>query len=155
MLLPSRSKGLIEVVEIAIQGYNVHGRALEKDWFGNHRVDHFALSCKGPRLHRTDVGLNALDRRILADILDSGPVAYGFLSGLWTSPMVARVIAEEVGVSYHPGHVCRLLHALGFSVQRPQRLLIRADPREQAHWRQHVYPGIKAASRQGTALVFE
>src|SRR3954465_495630 len=55
MLLPSRSKGLIEVVEIAIQGYNVHGRALEKDWFGNHRVDHFALSCKGPRLHRTDV----------------------------------------------------------------------------------------------------
>src|SRR3954454_11285177 len=58
MLLPSRSKGLIEVVEIAIQGYNVHGRALEKDWFGNHRVDHFALSCKGPRLHRTDVRVN-------------------------------------------------------------------------------------------------
>jgi transposase len=98
--------------------------------------------------------LDSLDRRLLADILDSGPVAYGFLSGLWTSPMVARIIAEEFGVYYHPGHVCRLLHALGFSVQRPQRLLIRADPREQARWRQHVYPGIKAACRPGTALIF-
>jgi transposase len=99
--------------------------------------------------------LAAQDRRLLGDILDSGPVAYGFLSGLWTSPMVARVIAEEFGISYHPGHVCRLLHALGFSRQRPQRLLIRADPLAQARWRQHVYPGIKSSCRQGTALVFE
>jgi transposase len=91
----------------------------------------------------------------LGDILDSGPVAYGFLSGLWTSPMVARVIAEAFGVSYHPGPVCRLLHALGFSRQRRQRLLIRADPLVQARWRQHVYPGIKSAGRSGTALVCE
>jgi hypothetical protein len=81
-------------------------------------------------------------------------VAYGFLSGLWTSPMVTPVIAEEFGVSYHPGHVCRLWHALGFSVQRPQRLLMRADPSQQARWRQHVYPGIKASCRQGPALLF-
>ncbi len=38
--------------------------------------------------------LDCLDRRILADILDSGPVAYGFLSGVWTSPMISRLIAE-------------------------------------------------------------
>ncbi|MBI1870816.1 MAG: helix-turn-helix domain-containing protein [Chlamydiae bacterium] len=31
----------------------------------------------------------------LCDIIDSGPVAYGFLSGVWTSPMIARVIQEE------------------------------------------------------------
>src|SRR3954469_449296 len=30
-----------------------------------------------------------------------------------------------------------------------------ADPIEQAHWRQHVYPGIKASCRPGAALLFE
>src|SRR3954452_12336261 len=73
MLLPSRSKGLIEVVEIAIQGYNVHGRALEKDWFGNHRVDHFALSCKGPRLHRTDVMISIIRISSLASCRHTSP----------------------------------------------------------------------------------
>ena len=35
----------------------------------------------------------------LTDILDSGPVAYGFTSGIWTCPMVARAIEEEFSVS--------------------------------------------------------
>ena len=30
----------------------------------------------------------------LGDILDSGPVAYGLDTGIWTSPMIAWVIAE-------------------------------------------------------------
>src|SRR3954471_21550903 len=55
MLVPSRSKGLIEVVEIAIQGYNIHGKALKQNWFANHRVDRSTCSCKGPCLNRTDV----------------------------------------------------------------------------------------------------
>jgi hypothetical protein len=44
---------------------------------------------------------------------------------------------------------------LEFSVQRPKRLLAGADPTEQARWRQHVYPGIKASCHSGAALVFE
>ncbi|MGD1101029.1 MAG: winged helix-turn-helix domain-containing protein, partial [Terriglobia bacterium] len=54
----------------------------------------------------------------LSDILDSGPVAYGLDTGIWTSPMIAWAIEEEFGVVYHPGHVRKLLHHLGFSVQR-------------------------------------
>ena len=67
----------------------------------------------------------------LADIIESGPVAYGYLSGVWTSPMLSRVIAEEFGCQYHPGHVRKLLHEIGFSVQRPERMLARANPSEQ------------------------
>jgi len=67
----------------------------------------------------------------LGDILDSGPVAYGLDNGIWTSPMIAWVIEEEFGVVYHPGHVRKLLHTLGFSVQRPRRVLARANPTEQ------------------------
>src|SRR3982750_4789089 len=57
MLVPSRSKGLIEVVEIAIKGYNIHGKALKQNWFANHRVDRSTCSCKGPCLNRTAVKL--------------------------------------------------------------------------------------------------
>src|SRR3954447_24798947 len=61
MLVPSRSKGLIEVVEIEIKGYDIHGKALKQNWFGNHRVDRSTRSCKGPCLNRTDVIVAGLD----------------------------------------------------------------------------------------------
>jgi len=38
-----RRKRLIEAVQVAIQGYNIHRRALKQGWLGNHRADHFAL----------------------------------------------------------------------------------------------------------------
>ena len=79
----------------------------------------------------------------LADIIDSGPVAYGYLSGVWTSPMVARVIEEEFGVHYHPGHVRKLLREIGFSVQRPKRQLARADKQQQDRWHRYTYPRLK------------
>jgi hypothetical protein len=49
-------------------------------------------------------------REQLGDILDSGPVAYGLDTGIWTSPIIAWVIEQEFGVHYHPGHVRKLLH---------------------------------------------
>lgn len=82
-------------------------------------------------------------RRHLADILESGPVTDGFDCGVWTSPRIARVIQEEWGIGYHPGHVRRLLHQMGFSVQRPRRVLMRADPVQQDRWQRYDYPRLK------------
>jgi transposase len=87
--------------------------------------------------------LTEKQRQELSDILDSGPVSYGLDNGIWTSPMIAWVIEEEFSVTYHPGHVRKLLHDLGFSVQRPQRLLARADPQKQNRWHRHTYPQLK------------
>jgi len=79
----------------------------------------------------------------LCDIIDSGPVAYGFCSGVWTSPMIARVIKDEFDVFYHPGHVRKMLRKFGFSVQRPKRTLARADRAEQDRWHRYTYPSLK------------
>ena len=87
----------------------------------------------------------------LGDILDSGPVAYGLDTGIWTSPMIAWVIEEEFGVSYHPGHVRKLLHAMDFSVQRPRRVLARADAAAQERWQRRTYPHLKKKPRDTTA----
>jgi transposase len=83
----------------------------------------------------------------LEDILDSGPVAYGFHSDVWTCPMVCRVIEEEFSVSYHPAHVSRILHELEFSVQRPRKVLARADKQAQSRWVRYRYPAIKKKPR--------
>lgn len=82
-------------------------------------------------------------RSRLDDLIDSGPVAYGFPSGVWTSPMIARVIAEEFDVRYHPGHVRKVLKSMGFSVQRPRRKLAKADPAAQDRWQRYTYPRLK------------
>lgn len=84
-----------------------------------------------------------IQRQKLSDILDSGPVAYGFTSGVWTSPMVTRVIEEEFSLIYHPAHVSRMLHKLGFSVQRPKKTLAQADQAEQSRWVRYEYPSLK------------
>jgi transposase len=87
--------------------------------------------------------LTQKQRQQLGDILDSGPVAYGLDRGIWTSPRIAWVIEEEFGVQYHPGHVRKLLRALGFSVQRPRRVLARADAAAQDRWHRRIYPKLK------------
>jgi transposase len=118
------------------------GRSRVSEWLRNYERDGYEALLEGVRPGRP-AALDEKGRVRLADIVESGPVAYGFLSGVWTSPMIARVIAEEFGVRYHPGHVRRLLHALGFSVQRPKRLLVKADPEKRDRWHKIVYPALK------------
>lgn len=88
-------------------------------------------------------GLDQKDRERLCDILDSGPVAYGLETGIWTSPLVRQVIADEFGQEYHVGHVRKLLRQLGYSVQRPTTRLVQADLRQKRKWVRYTYPNLK------------
>jgi transposase len=87
--------------------------------------------------------LTGAQRQQLHDIVESGPVAYGLNTGVWTSPVLAGVIREEFGIDYHPGHVRKLLHGLGCSVQRPTTRLVQADPKAQNKWIRYTYPNLK------------
>jgi transposase len=111
-------------------------------WLQQYEQHGWEALLEGHRCGRPN-GLSAAQISQLDDIIDSGPVAYGFPSGVWTSPMIVRVIAEEFAVDYHPGHVRKLLKAMGFSVQRPRRKLAKADPVEQDRWQRYTYPRLK------------
>lgn len=87
--------------------------------------------------------LTARQKEHLQDILDSGPVAYGLETGIWTSPIIRRVITEEFKVDYHAGHVRKLLARLGYSLQRPTTRLVQADPEEKSRWVRYTYPRLK------------
>jgi transposase len=87
--------------------------------------------------------LSRQDRERLCDILDSGPVAYGLETGIWTSPLVRHVIEEEFGLQYHTGHVRKLLRQLGYWVQRPTTRLVQADVEQHRKWVRYTYPNLK------------
>jgi transposase len=97
---------------------------------------------EGHRVGRP-TSLSGKQQEQLQDILDSGPVAYGLETGIWTSPVIRGVIAQEFGVDYHPGHVRKLLKRLGYSVQRPTTRLVQADPAEKSRWVRYTYPRLK------------
>jgi transposase len=92
--------------------------------------------------------LSSADWEKLADIIESGPVAYGLSTGVWTSVIITSIIEEEFGVRYHPGHVRKLLKQLGFSVQRPTIQLVNADPQQQNKWIRYTYPNLKKTPKK-------
>jgi transposase len=126
-------------------------RSRVSEWLRSYEGSGFDGLLEGQRSGRPPL-ITPAQRTALSDIVDSGPVAYGFLSGVWTSVMIARVIAEECGVTYHPGHVRKLLHQIGFSVQRPKRVLAKADPEKRDKWHRITYPALKKSPEPCTPL---
>jgi len=79
----------------------------------------------------------------LTSLIEDGPIAAGYTTGVWTGPIIGDLICKRFGVSYHNHHVPRLLHQLGFSVQRPRKRLASADLKAQAIWLRETFPKIK------------
>lgn len=87
--------------------------------------------------------LTEFQRDLLGALIEMGPQAAGYSSGVWTGPMIADLIEARFGVRYHNHHIPRLLNGLGFSVQRPRKRLARADVEAQADWLRTKFPAIK------------
>lgn len=87
--------------------------------------------------------LGSHERIILTKTIERGPRSAGFNGNVWTSSMVAEYIKKRWGIKYHPGHVRKLLHKLGFSVQYPRDKLALADKEAQETWLKETYPEIK------------
>jgi len=95
-----------------------------------------ARAGRKPRLGPAD--LAKLERALRA-----GPAAYGFATEVWTLPRVATVIERLTGVAHHPGHVWRVLRALGWSLQRPGRRARERDEAAIAQWKSERWPQLK------------
>ena len=87
--------------------------------------------------------LTSPQRERLRQRLLAGPRATGFSTELWTCARVAELVRREFGVSYHPDHLGRILHDLGFSPQKPQRRAAERNEPAIAQWRSHDWPRIK------------
>jgi transposase len=95
--------------------------------------------------------LSDAQRAELTALVEAGPQAAGYQSGVWTGPMIGDLIEERFAVRYHNHHVPRLLHQLGFSVQRPRKRLARADAEAQEYWLRERFPAIKKKRERAAA----
>jgi transposase len=87
--------------------------------------------------------LTKAQKERLAKLIEKGPRAAGYFNELWTIKRITRLIKDYFRVSYHPGHVWRIVRSLGFSPQRPIRFAIQRDNHEIAHWISYTWPRIK------------
>jgi transposase len=79
----------------------------------------------------------------LPDLLRRGAEAYGFRGQVWTCGRLAAVIRLVFGVSYHPGHVSRILQQIQWSPQKPMRRARQRDEAAIVQWHDHTWPAIK------------
>lgn len=120
-----------------------------------------ARSCRRPPLQREawkDGGVKALaakphpgpsskllveHKKKLVVLLTAGPLAAGYRTDLWTYRRVAEVVCKKFRVTYHADHVGHILHDLGFSPQKPQRIAREQDPVAVKQWHKKDWPRIK------------
>ena len=103
-------------------------------WYRRWQADDAALlevKRRGRSARLSSVQLEQLQQELLR-----GPTAHGYHTELWTLERIAVVIRRVFGISYHPAHVSKVLHALGWSCQKPQR---RAKERNETRIRQWLH----------------
>jgi len=99
--------------------------------------------------------LSAKRKRQLERLLLQGPLKAGYKTDLWTLPRIAKLIQRSFQVRYHPGHVWKILRALHWSCQKPERRAYQRDEAAIARWKRYQWPQIRRRAAQLNAhLVF-
>ena len=98
--------------------------------------------------------LTVEQRQQLEKQLLQGPEKLGYETPLWTCPRVADLIEREFSVSYHAGHVWKILRQLNWSPQRPTGRALERNEEAIAEWKQKTWPAIKKKPKKKAARSF-
>lgn len=79
----------------------------------------------------------------LEAVLLSGAATQGYETDLWTLRRIAQVTRRAFGVTFHAGHVWKVLRQLGWSCQRPERKARERDEQAIRRWVRYRWPRIK------------
>jgi transposase len=79
----------------------------------------------------------------LARVLLQSPTEHGFGTELWTLKRVGVVVQRMFGVEFSLSQIWRILGALGFSVQKPERRALERDEGAVQTWKRKTWPALK------------
>ena len=99
------------------------------------------------RLGRPGEMTQAQEVRLQKTLLE-GAAAWGFSTDLWTLPRIAEVIKQSFDVTYHPGHVWKVMRRLGWSLQRPTTRARERDEPAIARWSREDWPRLKKGAER-------
>ena len=115
-------------------------KALEKRRRGRRRGEQEALSA-------------VQQQRIVDAIRSKNPDQLRIPALLWTRSSVQDLIEAWCGVRLEVGTVGRYLRRWGFTLKRPTRRALEADPVVVEAWLEDVYPRIKAQARKDRGVI--
>lgn len=92
----------------------------------------------GPQSQLTPKKIVAVRRALL-----KGPLIAGYATDCWTLERIQKLIYTVANVSYHPGHVWKILGALGWTCQKPETRAKERDERAIKRWREETWPTIQ------------
>lgn len=71
------------------------------------------------------------------------PTEHGFGTELWTLKRVGTVIERQYGVRFGTTQLWRILGALGFSVQKPEKRALERNEDAVRQWKRRTWPALK------------
>jgi len=124
----------------------VSRQAVHKWWKAFHENGKKALY----RRHRPGrpSKLTKKELKRIPGLLRKGSTAYGYQNAQWTTLRIADLIWEKFSVKYDRDHICRLMHKLGYSWQKPTRRAMERDEEGIARWKRTTWPRIKKKPRK-------
>lgn len=79
-------------------------------------------------------------KKIFSKLIEKGPTASGYMTQLWTLSRMTELVQKECGIHYRPRSLWHLVHALGFSCQKPTRRAKERDEKAIAYWTKQTWP---------------
>jgi transposase len=79
----------------------------------------------------------------LLKLLLQGPMAFGWRTDVWTTRRVAELIRKKFSIDYHFTHVARILHALDWSPQKPERRALERNEAGIQKWKATDWERVK------------
>ncbi len=87
----------------------------------------------------------------LREALLAGPMAAGYGTDLWTLKRVRLLIEKRFGIKYSDVNVWRILGAMGFSSQKPEKRAIERNAEAVAQWKKRTWPLLKKKPSKSAA----
>lgn len=113
----------------------------------NERLQAGGLAALKARARGRPAALDAEQRKRLATLLRKGALSQGYATELWTLPRIGRLIESEFGIAYSDSQVSRILSAMGWSCQRPEKRALQRDEKAIRAWKQRRWPALKKTPR--------
>jgi transposase len=100
--------------------------------------------------------LSVEQKETLKKIIDSGALAYGYSTDLWTLKRIADVIEKEFSVHYNTTYIWQLLDVLGYSAQMPLLSAVEKNHEYVKEWLENEYPEyVKEAREKNATILFQ
>lgn len=84
--------------------------------------------------------LSPTQKETLSALIVKGPLTSGYATDLWTLSRLTELVRKQCAVSYRPRSLWHLMHALGFSCQKPARKAKERNERAIARWVKEEWP---------------